>query len=517
MNLVDRIKILNNHLQAQNFNHVIEGCIKLLKKNPEVGYIYNLAGLAYQGKKQISKSIESFKQALSLEKNNFAAMNNLANSYKSVGKIDLSEDLYLRALSIKPNYVQSLNNYGNLKQQIDDLEGAIMLYEKALKIKPKEITILLSLVAAYQSSGDFKKSKECAEKILMLDPKNTSTHKLISSFTNYKDDKDHLNTMVKLIEDKSLSSNQIVDLCFALAKANEDLKNFDKSFEFLDRGNKLKKEKLNYNIDAEENLFKNIIKAFEKVDFNNLKKISNDKKIIFICGMPRSGTTLVEQIISSHSEVHGAGELVYLQRATNKYFIQDKKFNKQRLLDFSYSEDNKINDEYFESLNFHKIQSNIITDKAPQNFRWIGIMKIFFPNCKVVHCSRDAKDNCLSLFKNNFASQDMNWSYDQKDLAKYYNLYLEMMNFWKKKIPDFIYESNYEALVENHEEETKKLIKFCELEWDPACLSHHKNKKTAIQTVSVVQARQPIYKSSVNSNNAYSKHLEQLFNSLNIR
>jgi len=515
MNLADRIKILNNHLQAQNFNHVLEGCTKLLKKHPEVGYIYNLAGLAYQGKKQILKSIECFKQALSLEKNNFAAMNNLANSYKNVGKIDLSENLYLKALSIKPDYVQSLNNYGNLKQQIDDLEGAVKLYEKALEIKPNEITILISLVAAHQSMGDFKKSKEMADKIFSLDPKNTSTHKLISSFINYKEDKKHLDTMSKLINDKSLSSNQIVDLCFALGKANEDLRNFDKSYEYLDRGNKLKKEKINYDISKEENLFKNIIKTFENIDFNNFKKISNNKKIIFICGMPRSGTTLIEQIISSHKDVHGAGELVYLQRAVQKNLIEDQKFIKQRLLDFSYSKDNKINDEYFENLNFHKIQSNIITDKAPQNFRWIGVMKIFFPNCKVIHCSRNSKDNCLSLFKNNFASQDMNWSYDQKDLAKYYNLYLKMMDFWKKKLPDFIYESNYEDLVQNSEVETKKLIKFCDLEWDPACLSHHKNKKTAIQTVSVVQARQPIYNSSVNSNNAYSKHLEKLFNSLN--
>ena len=151
-------------------------------------------------------------------------------------------------------------------------------------------------------------------------------------------------------------------------------------------------------------------------------------------------------------------------------------------------------------LKLHKLSSDSkITDKAPQNFRWIGFMKIFFPNCKVIHCSRDSKDNCLSILKIDFASKDMDWSHSQKDIGQYYKLYFKLMDFWKKKIlPEFIYEAKYEEIVSNPEFiEIKKLINFCNLEWDPDCLNFHKKKKTPIQTVSVAQARKPIYKTSL--------------------
>ena len=141
-------------------------------------------------------------------------------------------------------------------------------------------------------------------------------------------------------------------------------------------------------------------------------------------------------------------------------------------------------------------------------------MRIFFPNSKIIHCSRDPKDNCLSLFKNNFASNSMDWSYNQSDIGKYYKLYLKLINFWKQKSPSFIYEAKYENIVKNPEEQIKKLIKFCDLDWDPDCLNFHKKSKTPIQTVSVAQARKPIYKTSVNSNSGFAPYLEELYNIL---
>ena len=141
-------------------------------------------------------------------------------------------------------------------------------------------------------------------------------------------------------------------------------------------------------------------------------------------------------------------------------------------------------------------------------------MKLFFPNCKVVHCVRNPKDNCLSLYKNNFPSNTMNWSFDEEDIGRYYNGYKNLMNFWKNKTSNFIYDLNYEQLVGNQKEETEKLINFCGLEWDPDCLEFYKKNKTPIKTVSINQARKPIYNKSVNSSEFYSKHLSTLFNIL---
>jgi len=516
MELLEKLETLNNHLIAKNYKKVIEGCNKILKKNPNIPYALNLCGLALQGSKNTLASINFFNKAIEVEPENIAAMNNLANSYKALSKFDIAEKLYLKILKINPKYIKALNNYGNLKQQIGDFNGCIELYLKALEIKPN-VNILLSLASAYQEIGNFKKCKEIANKALTVQPRNTSIHKLISSIIDYKTDNDHLIVMENLIKDKTLKSEQLVDLSFGLGKAYEDIGNYEKSFKNLEKGNKLKKTKNSYKIDNQVKLFESIIKTFDDLDLESLKQTSKNKSIIFICGMPRSGTTLIEQIIAAHPQVNGAGELIYLQNSIEQNFIEDFKLNKQKIINEASSNNNIIEKKYFELLDFHKFSSKFITDKAPQNFRWIGFIKIFFPNSKIIHCNRNAKDNCLSLFKNNFASSHMDWTYDQKDIAEYYNLYYGLMKFWNKKLPNDIYNANYERIVQNKETEIKKLIEFCGLKWDSACLNHHKHIKTPISTVSVVQARKPIYSSSLNSNNKYSKYLNDLYSSLKIK
>ena len=515
MELLEKLETLNNHLMAKNYKKVIDGCNKILKKNPNIPYVLNLCGLALQGSKNTLASINFFNKAIEFEPENIAAMNNLANSYKALSKFDIAEKLYLKILKINPKYIKALNNYGNLKQQIGDFNGCIELYLKALEIKPN-VNILLSLASAYQEIGNFKKCKEIANKALTVQPRNTSIHKLISSIIDYKNDNDHLIVMENLIKDKTLKSEQLVDLSFGLGKAYEDIGNYEKSFENLEKGNKLKKTKNNYKIDNQVKLFESITKTFDDLDLESLKQTSKNKSIIFICGMPRSGTTLIEQIIAAHPQVNGAGELIYLQNSIEQNFIEDFKLNKQKIINEASSNNNIIERKYFELLDFHKFNSKLITDKAPQNFRWIGFIKIFFPNSKIIHCNRNAKDNCLSLFKNNFASSHMDWTYDQKDIAEYYNLYYGLMKFWNKKLPNDIYNANYERIVQNKETEIKKLIEFCGLKWDSACLNHHKHIKTPISTVSVVQARKPIYSSSLNSSNKYSKYLDGLYSSLKI-
>ena len=514
MELLEKLQTLNNHLLARNYKKVIDGCNKILKKNPNIPYALNLCGLALQGCNNILASINCFNKAIEVEPNNIAAINNLANSYKALSKFDIAEKLYLKTLKINPKYIKALNNYANLKQQIGDFNGSIELYLKALEIKPNQTNILFSLASAYQEIGIFKKSEEIANKVLTIEPKNTSVHKLISGIINYKNENDHLIVMENLSKDKTLKSEQLIDLSFALGKAYEDIENYEKSYENLEKGNKLKKIKINYQINNQVKLFESITKTFDDLDLESLKQTSKNKSIIFICGMPRSGTTLIEQIIAAHPQVNGAGELIYLQNSIEQNFVEDFKLNKQKIINEASSNNNIIESKYFELLDFHKFNSKLVTDKAPQNFRWIGFIKIFFPNSKIIHCNRNAKDNCLSLFKNNFASSHMDWTYDQKDIAEYYNLYYDLMKFWNKKLPNDIYNANYERIVQNKEVEIKKLIEFCGLKWDSACSNHHKHIKTPISTVSVVQARKPIYSSSLNSNNKYSKYLNGLYSSL---
>ena len=145
---------------------------------------------------------------------------------------------------------------------------------------------------------------------------------------------------------------------------------------------------------------------------------------------------------------------------------------------------------------------------------FIGFIKVFFPNSKIIHCNRNPKDNCLSIYKNNFASPKMNWAFSQKDISNFYNNYNSLMKFWHSKVQEFIHTVEYEKLVSDKENEINKLLKFCDLEWDDNCLNFHKNSTTPIKTVSITQAREPIYKSSVNSHDDYKKYLKEMFENL---
>ena len=526
MDLRNKVKILNNYLQAKNFNKVIEEGKKILKKIPNNDFILNLIGMAYQGKSQFKYSIQFFEESLKFNPSNIAAINNFANSLKALGNFERAKKLYEQIIDKDPNYIRAYNNLANLKTSYNDYNGAIELYKKAINILKKNekipsstiLDFMFSLAVAYQGFNKIKESKEVIEKMLLIDPTHTGAHKLKSSMIKYSNDNsdsvDHLKKMEILNENENLDHNKKIDLFFSLGKAYEDIKNFDKAYYYLNKANILRYEKYGSNLENEKKLFKNIIKIFDKINLEECHSDIPSKKIIFICGMPRSGTTLTEQIISSHNDVYGAGELVYLQRVIQNNFFNDSQFDKQKIKQTKDISKNIISSQYLEYFNIYNIDQNIITDKAPQNFRWLGFIKLFFPNSKILHCQRNSKDNCLSLFKNSFASSMMNWSNSPRDIANYYNIYEELMAFWKSKIPEFIFDVEYEKLVTNKKDEIKKILNFCELPWDEKCLNHEKNSKTPIKTVSASQARKAIYTSSLNSNMNFDKHLSEMFNIL---
>ena len=520
MDLKEKIAIIHNLMRVKKFTQAIINCHKLIKLHPDISYLYNLCGMAYQGNNQIKKSIESFNLALHYDPENLAAMNNLANSYKSLNHNDKAEELYEKILKKDPNNIKCLNNFSNLKQTLRDYESAKKLLLIAAGTESKNVDILYNLAECYQSLGQSDQAKGYAYRILNIQPYHTAAHRFICGIINHRSDKSHLSKIIEIEQSdnfKNFSSDEKADIFFSLGKAYEDIKEYEKSFSYLEKANLIKNKKINYNPSTHEKLIKNIIKLFEDFDFDKIKKKAPQNQIIFICGMPRSGSTLIEQMIAAHNEVSGAGELSYIRDTVLKNFLDELRFNKQKIIEEASSERNVLAEQYIELLKHHKFETNIITDKAPQNFLWLGFIKIFFPNSKIIHSYRNSKDNCLSIFKNYFPSNDMSWSFDQSNIANYYNLYLDLMSFWKTKFNESIFDVNYEHLVQSPEDELKKIFSFCNLTWDPNCLNFYQSKKTPISTVSVNQASKPIYKSSVNSNEGFSKYLTEMFHILDTK
>ncbi len=504
-NLSQEIQILLNQFNAKNYDEVINKGNILIKKNPEYVILYNIVGSAYQNKGEFINAKNNFKFGLKLDPNNLALMNNLAMSHKNLLEYDLAEQLFVKTLKLNDKYINAYINLGNLKRDLNKFNEAIKLYEIALSITTENPIVYYSLALAHQGIGNFEKTITYSKKILKINPNFTRADHLISQSIKYNEENEHYKSLKNKKDNMSLKDFEKVDLLFSLAKAEEDMGRVNKASDYFIEANKIKKKLINYNVNHEINLLKDIKKLFNQ---KNIKKNNiNEGNIIFILGLPRSGTSLVEQIITSHSEVFGAGELPILSNIIKKYFIKNEREIDPNLFETLKENSvlNKLYSEYLKYINFFKFNEKYITDKAPLNFRWIGFIKLIFPNAKIIHCQRDSKNNCLSMFKNLFEG-GLNFTYDQEDLVKYYKSYSELMDFWKQKYSNMIYDISYEKLISNKEVEIKKLIKYCDLNWEESCLSFH-NNKTPIKTMSTAQARKPIYKSSLNSFEKYKKFL----------
>ena len=508
--LRDKIKIILNYYTIRDFDKLIEEANRLLKKNPNIDLLWNALGLTYQQKGNYVKAEENFFRCLQINPTNISATNNLGNNYKYLFNYLRAEEYFKKALEKNPKYLKALVNYGNLKFELNKFEEALELLNQALLIDDKSISVKINLALVHQSIGDYEKAITHLKEINELNPNVVRADKMISALINYNEDDKHLFSMEKKLKEIELNDDQKVFLHFGLAKAYEDQKNYPEAIKHIEKGNLLKMKSSNYNLDREKRLFKNIKSLFAEYNFKN-KKIERPKnKIIFILGMPRSGTTLVEQIISSHPNVYGAGELNFLSRIVYKNFFKEDKisfidnFNNLNGIDLSL-----IANEYFNFIKNFNTKKTYLTDKALFNFQWIGFIKILFPEAKIINCTRDPKDNCLSIYKNLFENEG-HWCYNKEELIDCYKLYTDLMKFWHEKLPGEIYDIKYEDLITSPETKIKDLIFAAGLGWDEKCLRFNENKN-AIKTLSVNQARKKIYSSSVGSYEKYKEFAKNLF------
>ena len=478
-------------------DEVIEECNNILKKN-KIDVFYNLLCLAYNNKGNFLKAIDIMNEALKRKPNNVDFLNNLGMSYANIYKFKKAEELYKRGLNIDKNNNQILNNLANLKKELDKTDEAIDIYNKILSKQPNAIAAIYNLANLYNTIGEFEKSKKLFFDILKLRSDLTDADRMISQMTKYDNKNPHFINMKNKLSDMKLDDKSLVYLHFALGKAYDDQKKYDKSFENYKKANDISKKLSKYNFEIDRKKF---IKIKDKYNsLGNIQLNKNSRNFLFIIGMPRSGTSLTEQIISSHEDVFGGGELPYIGRIYENYFEFNDVIKTKDLL--------KSEKDYIEFTSNIDDTDKVFTDKAPLNFFYIGYILKFLPNSKFINIVRNPVDNCWSLYKNHFLSK-INFANDLNDLVDYYKCYQDLMSHWRKLFPNHIYDLHYENLVNNTKVEVEKLLKFCSLKWDDKCLNHQKNKRV-IKTISFNQARKPIYKTSLKSFKGYENHLSVL-------
>ena len=500
-------KLLNQY-NVGNLRYVIEQSQILLKKFPNNAFLYNLIGSSLQRMGNLEMALDKFLHVVQIDKNNTAAYNNIGNVFKTLKKFERAKENYNKALNINPKFVNALVNLGNLYFEINDYKEAIVNLEKAIEINPDLAQAHYNLGIVFQSLGEFEKSKNHMEKVLSIDPKNTNADKILSRYTKYTKENPHIQNMEKKLLELNLTDYHKSNLNFALGKAYEDICDYEKSFLNIKLGNDIKKKLSKYNIEKDIKTLRQTKKLFEENNFSINKKLPK-KEMIFIVGMPRSGTSLIEQIVSAHSLVYGCGELDFLNRIIKREFFTNDNIDTIKFKNLNDDNIENLTNDYLNFVEKFELHSSKYTDKAPLNFIWIGFIKIFFPNSKIIHCVRESKDNILSLYKNSF-DEHLNFTYDFDDLFVFYKEYLELMDFWKKKFPDTIYDAVYEKIINEPKNEIEKLLKYCDLEYEENCLKFYNNKRL-IKTVSSSQARKPIYNSSVSSFRNYEKYFKDIF------
>ena len=521
------------------------GQIKALNQSyPNVPLLFNLIGACYREVGHLEGSIQMFKTAVQIKPNYAEAFFNLGFALKEKGNIDESIESYKKAILIQPNYPDAYNNLGNILKDdkkdlikaIENLEwavayksdfaeahnnlglalsdfgrakDAIKSFEKAVRIKPDYEAAYFNLAMVFKDLGNKDKFIKNIEKAIKLRPNWGDAHLHLSRAKKYKKNDPKISEMESYLLDSELDVIDRIAMNFALSHIYESHHNHDEQFRYLNEANKLRKNELNYAIDKDIKLFDRIREVFNSklivLDKDDIKP--SKVKPIFIVGMPRSGTSLVHQIIGSHDKVYGAGELNQLNQFVVpflKNYDPIKGFIKKDLL--------KVRNQYLQYIESLNVNEKIVIDKMPLNFRHIGFMISAFPEAKIIHMNRDPMATCWSIYKYYFNGNG--YSYDQNDLANYYHLYKKLLAFWRQLFPNKIFDLYYEDLTNDQEKQTQNLLKYCELDWDENCLKFYQNE-TAVRTTSALQVKQKIYKGSSDVWKKYEEYLQPLVNGLN--
>ena len=423
------------------------------------------------------------------------------------GKLDEAIRAYKNSIEYCPEFADTYKSLGDTLQEQGKLEEAVGAYSKALAIKPDYAEAYNNLGNALKDQGILEEAVEAFENAVAIKPDYAEAHRNLSTVTKYNSKMAQISAVKALLKQTDLNRSDQCNLLYTHAKMSEDLEDLRSAFDSYVAGGDLRQKLLGYNFTQDERMFARIKKTAQK--FKDVALIRTEKSIrhtpIFILGMPRSGTTLVEQIISSHSTVTGAGELPYVSRFGTNLVTGRTATNSKAISVFR--------EQYLTMLAKRADGQAFITDKMPQNFGYIAVICAALPEAKIVHVQRNSKATCWSNFKHYFASKGLGYSYNLSDTVKYYGLYKDLMQFWYQSYDDRIYNLDYDKLTENQELETRLLIEYLGLDWEDACLAPQKNKRS-VGTASNQQVRRKVYTGSSEAWRKYEPFLHGIFDEL---
>ena len=477
----------------------------------------NLANMLYVHNRD-TDALRVLGDALRIDENNPATLTITARVQLRRGNYQAAEEAAKRALKANPKFADAMIALGQLYHETDRYDEAVKMLEQAVEIAPNSPEARNFFGVALKSVGRLEDGKEQILKAIEINSNNFGAYANLNDLVDFKDAPELVEKMEAIFERiKNPEDPRLMALHFGFAKALEDIGQHERALEHYLHGAKQKRALLTYNEKETFKFFSDIKEAFPPEIFQNrpFEGLPNDK-MIFIVGMPRSGSTLCEQILSSHPDVFGAGEVKYLARAMGQ--IRDRFPSMARyplmLKEMEAFHFQTLGRNYLKQIMPGAGSAKRITDKLLTNYFFVGLINIIFPNAKFVHTMRNPVDTCLSAFTKLF-KDDMPHSYDFGELGRYYLQYQSIMEHWRKVLPPgTLIDLQYEDVVADVEGSARKLIDFVGLDWDPACVEFHKSSRP-VKTASVAQVRKPVYTGSVERWRKYGAGMQPLVEALN--
>lgn len=470
------------------------------------------------GLDRLGEAMIHYSKVLAAEPRNYAVHNNLANILQKLGRFDEAISLYKIALTINPDYVDAYCNLGNAFFFVNRNEDSIVENEKALRLDPCKVAAHNNLGVVFQALGRFEDAGRAYERALQIAPRRADIHLNLAYLRRFAAGDHRLTALEKLAEDiAALDAQDQISLHFALGKAFGDLGQHERSFRHLRDGNALKRAGLVYQEEEVLNLLERILTIFTPELMRQKSGGGHHSDVpVFVVGMPRSGTTLVEQILASHSKVYGAGEIETFYQAIVKF--RSRNGPAAEFPDFVQAMSPAalcdLGSDYIQLTKSAAPAAERIVNKLPLNFKYVGLIHLALPQARVIHICRDPLDTCFSCFSVLFTGAQP-FSYDLGELGRYYRGYAAVMDHWRSVLPQGVMiEVQYEDLIADLEGQARAIVDHCGLLWEDSCLAFHQNKRE-VKTASSVQVREPLYRTSVGRWRPYENFLKPLIQALN--
>ena len=532
------LKHLSNLLVKQDKSDEADELIKnFFENNEDYGLLYK--GVRHLHASRYRKAEDAFKKVLIEDENNIDALRFMGILAFKSGNHDIAEAMLTKALKLDPTYSlvwanlaqvfsvtgqlgkakKSFKNilnmeprngliwaeYGTVLTKLANYKEGRDAYLKALEFKPDSPRVHLSLGHVYKTMGEIDNSIDSYKNTILQNNLSGEAYWSLANLKTYSFSENEIIDMEKTLQ-KDMSDIERSQMHFALGKAYEVKKDFDKSFKNYYEGNKVKKGLIKYSSDDTTDNTKRILNFFNKENIQELAKSSTgDRDPIFVLGMPRSGSTLVDQIISSHSKVDGTQELPNIIKIAAELNTNNQNNYPEVLKELDEPKLSNLGKDYILETAWARDSAPFFIDKMPNNFIHIGLIKTILPNAKIIDTRRDPMDTCFSCFKQFFARGQL-FTYSLEDLGNYYTDYIRAMNHWQNVYGKDIYTVHYDNVINKTEETIRELIDYCELPFEKECLEFY-NSSRPVKTPSAEQVRQPIYKSGLNYWKNYEKHL----------